>query len=332
MNKLTSENLAMLFDLLRCHATPGDEDEVRDCLIGQWGLAGLEIKHHGAYAISANVNKSIPDRPILLICAHMDSPGYVVESQEEDRLKLVRLGSPRFTAKWENGMLKTREGKFPIVIEKMVDGNGVETYGANYKGPIDHGDRVCFTADPKINFDDGLLTSPFIDNRAGCFLLSHLANCPEFLNLTGINLVIGATACEEVGCLGAPVLACARNPDYVICLDATYDNASQNVHLGKGPVLTLTDASVLLSCRVRDRLAALFQDHRIPLQTEVYNYSGTDARAFPKAGLPAQVLALLIASSGNHTPCETIAVTDLDWWYRGVRMLIHAINTQELRL
>jgi putative aminopeptidase FrvX len=57
------------------------------------------------------------------------------------------------------------------------------------------------------------------------------------------------------------------------------------------------------------------------LQTEVYNYSGTDARAFPHQGLPAPVYALLLPTRGNHTPTETAHVADLHAWLD----LLHAL-------
>jgi len=124
------------------------------------------------------------------------------------------------------------------------------------------------------------------------------------------EVVLGATAAEEFGGFGATVLARAIEPDLVICLDATYESPEQRVLLGKGPVLTLSDASVLISPAMRDLVLEWFHRRGLLLQTEVYNVSGTDARAFPKVGLPAPVLALLIATRGNHSPAEVANLAD----------------------
>ena len=113
-----------------------------------------------------------------------------------------------------------------------------------------------------------------------------------------------------MGQYGARVLAEAVRPDLVVCVDATYEDGRQGVVLGGGPVLTLSDASVLLGCRQRDRAIAFCQSLHLPLQTEVYNYSGTDARAFPHAGLPACVYPLLLPTEGNHTASETANLAD----------------------
>jgi endoglucanase len=172
------------------------------------------------------------------------------------------------------------------------------------------GDRLCFHG-ALAAAADGRLTGPFLDNRLGCAVLCELARRLATA-ATGVNVVLGATACEEMGGFGAPVLAQAIRPDLVICLDATYDSAETDVHLGGGPVLTLSDASVLLGCRERDRALEFAAAAGISLQTEVYNYSGTDARAFPHLGLPGRVYPLLLPTTGNHSPQETAARGDVE--------------------
>jgi putative aminopeptidase FrvX len=121
-------------------------------------------------------------------------------------------------------------------------------------------------------------------------------------------------------------------PDLVVCLDATYEAPEQGVCLGKGPVLTLSDASVLLSVEVRDRVLAWAEANGLPLQTEVYNYSGTDARAFPQQGLPARVLPVLLPTRGNHTPVETASVADLESWFRFVLAFVLSPPDWETRV
>ena len=133
--------------------------------------------------------------------------------------------------------------------------------------------------------------------------------------------MLGATACEELGGFGAPVLARHVQPDLVIVLDATYAAPEQNVQLGNGPVLTLSDASVLLSPARRDQVAKLLSDADVPLQTEVYNFSGTDARAFPHQGLACPILPLLLATTGNHSPRETADLRDANQLIQTIELL-----------
>ncbi len=298
-----------LLELLRCHSTPGDEGEVAALLAREWQDAGWSITRHGAYAVSARRSGAASRRPRLLITAHMDSPGFTVERRERKSLYVLPLGGAGFQGKSAPAILKTAGGKVPIRLHCRADKEGRRAYHFRDPGtPIRHGDRVCFAAEPVIS-RKGEITSPFLDNRLGCALLCDVARALPSDGLA-FEVVVGATAAEEFGGFGATVLARAIEPDLVICLDATYESPEQRVLLGKGPVLTLSDASVLISPAMRDLVLEWFHRRGLLLQTEVYNVSGTDARAFPKVGLPAPVLALLIATRGNHSPAEVANLAD----------------------
>jgi putative aminopeptidase FrvX len=318
-----------LLELLACHSTPGDEGEVRAVLERVWRQAGLKPVRLGDYAVTASAGR--PSRkPVLLITAHMDSPGFAV-----DRLRIPKgrpgavgltpIGHPAFSPQRVPGILKTRSGKTPVTLRKHRLPGGSFDYHAepvastsSLPDDLTHGDRACFASDPECSGAD--ICAPFLDNRLGCWILAELA--PRLADWRSPwRIVLGATACEEAGGFGATVLARQVQPDLVIVLDATYDAPDQQVRLGRGPVLTLTDASVLLSPARRDQIQSLLSTAGIPLQTEVYNYSGTDARAFPQQGLPCPVLPLLLATTGNHSPHETANLRDVEALMDALRRL-----------
>lgn len=295
--------------LLLAHSTPGDEQEVADILIRSWTHSGLQTRRHGRFAISATLPESeAACGPAVLVCAHMDSPGYTVETLDDQRCTLIPLGGAHFEGGETPVVLKTASGKIHTVLRPEETPEGRDAYFCQPVDGVRHGDRACFLPEPDIR-EDGVIRSPFLDNRLGCFLLCELGRRMHSLP-NGINWILGATACEEMGGFGAPVLAHATQPDTVFCVDATYEAPEQNVRIDEGPVLTLSDASVLLSPAERDRIRQVAADNGIPLQTEVYNVSGTDARAFPHAGLAADVYALLMPSADNHTPAETASLHD----------------------
>jgi putative aminopeptidase FrvX len=60
---------------------------------------------------------------------------------------------------------------------------------------------------------------------------------------------------------------------------------------------------------------------KVPIQFEAYNYSGTDARAFPAQGRTAPVIALLLPTRGNHSPIETADTDDLKHWEKAIKAL-----------
>jgi putative aminopeptidase FrvX len=314
-------NIATLFQLLACHSTPGDEAEVRALLERQWRKAGLRVARLGDYAVTATVPRRAMRKPVLLVTAHMDSPGFAVDrlpatGDRKDAAGLTRLGGAAFAGNRAAGVLKTRAGKVPVVIRKHRKPGDECDYACEPAAPLRclpaelaHGDRVCFACQPVRAGDQ--IAAPFLDNRLGCWALAELA--PQIASWKSrYRIVLGATACEEFGGFGAHVLARHVQPNLVIVVDATYEAAEQNVRLGGGPVLTLSDASVLLSPVRRDQVRAALAAAGVPLQTEVYNFSGTDARAFPHQGLACPVLPLLLATTGNHSPRETADLRDVD--------------------
>jgi putative aminopeptidase FrvX len=316
----------LLLRLLGCHGTPGDEAAVRAVLEAEWRAAGCEPVRLGDQAVHVTVGARRRPRPVLLITAHMDAPGFAVDRLHPGRggVGLTRLGHPAFAGRSTPGLLKTRDGVFAATIHKSAGLDGEPDYRlrpgrARMEWPgLDHGDRVCF--DPQPVRDGARITSAFLDNRLGCWVLALLAREAATWR-SRYRIVLGATAAEEMGGFGAPVLARQVQPDLVVVLDATYAAPDQGVRVGGGPVLTLSDASVLLAPARRDQLCALFAAGGAPLQTEVYNFSGTDARAFPAQGLACPVLPLLLATTGNHSPRETADLRDAASLLAGLRLL-----------
>ena len=295
--------------LVGCHSTPGDEDEVARRLLACWQALGWSVSCHGRSAVSARRPGRRLRQPTLLLCAHMDSPGFAVQAVEGERSTVVPLGKPHFDGPSAEVVLKTHDDRVWAVLEKEQQEDGRASYWLPTVPGSRPGDRLCYHGAAALD-EAGQITGPFLDNRLGCTVLCEMARRLAATR-PGLNLVLGATACEEMGGFGAPVLAEAVQPDLVVCVDATYESIDHGVHLGGGPVLTLSDASVLLGCRERDQALAFAAAAGVAVQTEVYDRSGTDARAFPRVGLPARVYALLLPSGGNHTPCETAVARDL---------------------
>lgn len=326
-----SPDIPLLVRLLEAHSTPGDEGAVAGILEAGWASAGWTTRRLGAFATVARRTPPPPARrsrrPALLVTAHMDSPGFVVDRLPSPGAKgaarrscgLATLGGPDDGKRSSvPALLRTREGLFPVSV-RCREGcwEAAWTAKAAPRG-LALGDRVCFEAKPA--FDGPLVTSPFLDNRLGCWLLARIAREASTWK-TPFDIVLGATGGEEHTGFGAAVLAARTAPDAVVVLDATYENADQGVTLGGGPVLTLSDASVLLSPALRDAVTARLAPSGAPLQHEVYNRSGTDARAFPRAGLPATILPLLLPTRGNHGPAEAADLRDADALLNVLRIL-----------
>ncbi len=311
------------------HGTPGDEGEVFDALRRRWMDQGLDVTQLGGYAIYAAPGERKKSDTVLLM-AHADSPGFIVESivspQELQVLVLGGIDAAEYAG--AELVLKTSsevvKGRLMPVRSSLewTDGAGWKRVAWSRKEPVRvvldapcetvrKGDRLMWAV--HWEEEDGIITSPFLDNRIACALVAdwydeHADALAEY------NVIVAATAMEEVTGFGANVLARHLGVDAAIALDVTYECESQGVKMGQGPVVTLSDVSVLLSPKFRDRLLAC----GVPLQTEVYNYAGTDARAFPAQGVPIPVVPMLLATDGNHSPRERIARADLEAWHKGI--------------
>lgn len=321
---------SVLQRLTACHSTPGDEGEVRDVLEACWAAAGWQTSRQGDYAVTARSPGGPCNRPVLLVCAHMDSPGYTVDRMPRGSASalprvsfgVAELGSPEFAGETADGLIKTRQGRFPGTLRRVAAADeGLDLRfeldaSVALQAEVRHGDRVCFA--PQFAREGTLLQASFLDNRLGCWALARLADEARAWQMR-YELVLGASANEELCGFGARVLAAEVRPDLVLVLDTTYEAEEQGVRLGQGPVLTLSDTSVLLSPKTRDHVLTILARAGVPVQTEVYNFSGTDARAFPQQGLACPVLPLLVPTRGNHAPCEAADERDLEAWLPAIR-------------
>jgi putative aminopeptidase FrvX len=222
----------------------------------------------------------------------MDSPGFAIDRPCPDaaagrdvvRVGVTELGHPERVGKKTHAVLKTRRGRFPGLLSARLSEDEDADWCFEFsaadaaRAEARHGDRVCF-APGRAVCEGTLLNAPFLDNRLGCWLLARLADEVGSWR-TGYEVVLGAAANEEMCGFGARVLAERIRPDLAIVLDATYEAEEQGVRLGGGPVLTLSDASVLVGPALRDRVLEAVAAAGMALQTEVYNFSGTDARRF----------------------------------------------------
>lgn len=319
MDIINNVSMKTLKCLLQCHSTPGDEDEVAAILLKTWRDNGLETGVLGRYAIWARYREH-SGKPVLLVCAHMDSPGYAVDRFGDGWIGVTPLGDAKFDGESTPVRVKHSSGETRCMLWRVVDGlkEGSDDFRLSEGVHADHGDRVCFDVEPML--DKKVLDAPFLDNRVGCWVTCEVsARISEWDS--EYDVVVAATALEELRGFGADVLASHIGADAVVVVDATYESEEQRVLLDHGPTLTLSDNSVVVGMRTRDAMLAYFREAGVKLQTEVYNYCGTDSGSFPRQGLKAPVAAILIPSRGNHSPHEYVDICDITETVKAVQLL-----------
>lgn len=324
----------LLKKIIQTCSVPGNAVDLRSLLINELQKYGQIYNTKWTSFYCAHKNNHKKKKRKIVVTAHMDSPGFIVKNIEDDgKLTIISLGGLNPTLMDVRSVtLRTTDKTYEGIItlnEKEETDRRMATYSGFFgfssqkdaqKKGVRIGDSVCFNT-PIVEMPNKFIAAPHLDNRLGIFLLVDIAKQLRNEDLD-CNVYFAATDCEEMGGRGAKILANMIEPDIAICLDATYEEG--NVQMGKGPVLTLADASVLLPTTVRDAVEEIAVKSKIPLQFEVYNYAGTDAKDFKDIGNGCLTLCLLIATLNNHSPHEVCSLKDIEYTKKLVCSIIRS--------
>ena len=167
------------------------------------------------------------------------------------------------------------------------------------------------------------------DNRAGVAMLIKALK-----EMESPHTVFGVfTVQEEVGLKGARTSAYTLDPDCAIATDVTtpgdhpgIEMKDAPVEMGKGPVITIVEASgrgLIASRKMVRWLKDAADAQGIPVQLEVGSGGSTDASAIhlTKGGIPSTTVS--IPSRYLHSPVEVLDTEDLE---AGVKLLIAALK------
>jgi endoglucanase len=250
--------------------------------------------------------------PRIMVCAHMDTPGFMVKSlNPKGKIKFARLGLKDMRALHHQRVVvhsETKRINGVIISEKdenfFID-TGYSTEKLREMG-VEIGDPITFLP-AFVKLSQSKIMSTSVDNRLGLAMLIALAeNLKKFSIKANVYLV--ASTREEWGGEGALMTAKRIKPDLGIIFDTTY--VTDPIIDGKGPVLTLLDRSTILPRQLRNKLIVMAKELNINLQREVMESGGTDARSITSTGTP--VICILPASRYSHSSIEIFDVKDAE--------------------
>jgi putative aminopeptidase FrvX len=285
----------------------------------------------------------------VMIAAHMDEIGIMVKYLDEKGfLRFITLGgwympslfAQRVILQGSKGpvpgvvggkpphKMDEEDRKKPLKVEEMFIDIGARSREEAVELGIEIGtpgtiDRQC------TELAGGRLTGKAFDNRAGAaILIEVLKTVSSPLTIYGVF-----TVQEEVGLKGARTSAYALDPDCAIATDVTIpgdhpgiEPKDAAVEMGKGPVITIVDASgrgLIANRKVNRWLLETAESHGIPVQVEVGTGGTTDASSIhlERGGIPSTTLS--IPTRYIHSPVEVLDVADLE---AGVRLLVEALK------
>ncbi len=313
-----------LTKLNNAHGPAGDEGDIAACISGL--IAPYVDEIHTDVMGNLIAHKKGTGAK-LMVCAHMDSIGFVVTHIEENGfLRVGQLGgiSPAksvFTpVRFKNGVAghvikeaKSEMGKLKT-SDLLIDIGAKDRDEA--KKRISLGDTAVFDLQPR-KLNGSKVVSPYMDNRISCAILieviQQLAEVKELNN----DVYFVFSSQEEVGLRGATTAAYAINPHYGIAVDVTSsddepgsDHSGTSV-FGGGAAIKLMDRSVICHPKLVEQLEELAKAAEIKTQRDIITAGGTDAGAISKSRYGVISGGISIPCRYIHTPVETVDLDDV---------------------
>ncbi len=297
----------LLKRLLLTPGVSGCENQIAQLVSKELSKFGT-ISRDGIGSVICHIesNSTNSQKKKIMVTAHIDTCGFFVQKIESSGLiKCVTFGYSK-TSNHQPVHIVTSKGNISGLMHVIEQNKnqlfsidvGVNNAEDVAKIGIQIGDPVIFANEPFM-LQNSKICSPRLDNRLGVYELLLLAR--EIKNFKHDVYLVG-TVGEEVGLRGAQTTSFIVNPDISFVFDITY--AELPILMGKGPVVTLSDKSVIIPPHVRDFIRNFAQKHKLPVQFEVWNIGGTDAGKIlvSKGGKP--VIPLLTPIKHAHSPYE----------------------------
>lgn len=216
------------------------------------------------------------------------------------------------------------ESKIPGLLDGERNGNevgalrvdiGARSYEEVLQAGVRPGDRVTFDTTFQVLPHQRVMGKAF-DDRLGCYLLVALLR--EWHDATlPCEVWLVASSSEEVGLRGGQTAARAVAPDVAIVLDTAcwaknFDYGTANHRqLGKGPMLVLSDKSLIAPPKLTAWVESVAADAGISLQLDMFSNGGTDGGAVHVSGTGIPTVVMGPATRHGHCAASIADCRDI---------------------
>ena len=331
----------LLKELTRLRGVSGDEGEVRGFVIDQAAPYCDEIAVDTMGSVVAWKRCKKEGAPTVMIAAHMDEVGFMVQYVRDDGLirymtvggidpavcvgKRVLVGKTRVP-----GVIGCKAVHLQERDERTRALKHSQLYidiGARDRDDalkaVSIGDYAVFDSD-YVEFGRGFVKSRALDDRVGCAvmleLLKHDYPC---------NVAFAFNVQEEVGLRGAMATAFRVQPACAIILEGTTanDTIGARVHeeicsAGKGPALSFMDRASIAHPGLFARMRALAQERNIPWQLKRGTTGGNDAGSIQRSQGGDATGVVSVPRRYIHAPSSVCALSDVENQYRWVKAFL----------
>jgi putative aminopeptidase FrvX len=262
-------SIEILTALIHAPGPPAQEGPVRDVLTRALDAAGIKWTVDARGNLLASLGETIPEKPRIVVTAHMDEIALMVRQINPDgTLSVLPLGGAH-PWKWGEGPVDILCGNTPLqgvlsfgsihttdastAIQKSRDGKAITWSDAKVITGIPAGQlpeslrsgtRIVLSKERRVPVRLGknaaLIAAPFLDDRADCVVwlqtliaLKEAGACPDVL--------FAATTAEELGGHGALWLLGGTRPEICIALEIAPIAPDNDLRLSETPTCWSTD-------------------------------------------------------------------------------------------
>ncbi|KTD32691.1 endo-1,4 beta-glucanase [Legionella moravica] len=333
-----ASEMPLLAHLTEIAGASGFEKPVRQAMQKNWQPLLTDLKVDGMGNLIGRKNNQ--HGPKLLLMAHLDETGFMVESiTPEGFLKVVPLGgianSVIYAQRWT---VTTAQG--PVLAYSGMDSPHLLGDKKMLGSPdmnflfLDIGAESQEQAQKEFGIRPGLEVTPIsefsrlsshrflakaLDDRIG------LASITDMLELLKQKqqpnqLYVAATVQEEIGLRGASTVYKATHPDVAINIEvgiaddypALLAERKNRIFLGKGPSVFVYDHSMIPNQELLEWVIELANKNYIPLQLEVEPGYGEDGAKIQASGSGVPVVNIGIPIRYAHQHAGIFDKRDYD--------------------
>jgi len=335
-------NMDLLKKLCQAFGPSGNEDEVREIIIGEIkDYADEYYTDKTGNVIAFKKGEKTPAKKRLFV-AHMDEVGFMITSAGDDGYlkfkalggicpeviygKQATVGEKRFPAvfggnpvhlikKEDRDKIKQIEDMYLDigVIKKEKDDKNDEKKEKAEPKPVEAGEFAAFRSGFS-EFGQNKIKSKAIDDRFGCCILIEMIK-----SKLAYDSYFAFTVCEEVGLRGAKTAANIIKPDAAVIFEATtagdiYDKKQKNkvCALGGGAVISLMDNSAVYDKKLIELALETAKKNNIKTQIKQAVAGGNDSGAVQRADKGAAVLAVSLPTRYIHSPSCVADKSDME--------------------
>ncbi len=330
-----SEIQRLLERLSNAHGISGREGSIQDIVREEISPLVDEIRIDNLGNLVATKKG---ERPSVMIAAHIDEIGLMTKYVDEKGfIRFVTIGgwfdqtllNQRVIIHAESGpiygvigskpphVMKPEDRKKPIEIKDMFVDAGCQDQDEAKALGIKPGTPMSIDRTfAKLAGDRA--TGKAFDNRAGVVMMIEALKRTK----TASQIYAVGTVQEEVGLKGARTSAFDLRPDVALATDVTIpgdhpgiEKKDSNLEIGKGPVITIVDASgrgIIATEKVVDWLAETAREFEIEVQMDVSGGGTTDATAIQLTREGIHTGLISVATRYIHSPVEVLSMKDLE--------------------